>query len=137
MLDIKNITDSEIGKETRRTNKPYMFPTGVIKLTLESSITNDKGEVFQNEPKTLFYETSASKDIDAIFNQNATYPLMVNQLVERFKNGMWEAQIGGPLRISKEDVLHLFHKIRALCLQLTEEDIASLSKILKILGVNV
>ena len=136
MLDIKNMTDSEIGNETRQTNKPYMLPTGVIKLTLESSITNNKGEVFQNEPKTLFYETSASKDIDAIFNQNATYPLMVNQLVERFKEGMWETQTG-PLRVDNKDVLHLFRKIHALCSQLSDEDIKLLNRILKILGINV
>lgn len=136
MLDIKNMTDSEIGKETRRTNVPHTLPRGEIKLTLESFITNDKGEVYQNEPKTIFYRTASSKDIDAIFNQNATYPLMVNQLVERFKEGMWESKMGGPLRVDKKDVLHLFHKIIALCPQLLPSDIELLDKILKMLGIN-
>jgi len=145
MLDIKNMNDDEIINlikllkhelETRRTNKPYMFPTGVIRLTLESSITNDKGQVFQNEPKKIFYETANSKDIDAIFNQNSTYPIMVNQLVEKFKEGMWENQTG-PLRFSYEDkarLLSLTHRIETYCPQISPEDLELLNKIFKILG---
>lgn len=145
MLDIKNMDDNQIVNlikllkhelETRRTNKPYMFPTGVIRLTLESSITNDKGQVFQNEPKKIFYETMNSKDIDSIFNQNGFYPILVNQLVERFKDGIWEQQTG-PLRFSYEDkakLLSLTHKIKAYCPQINSKDLELLNKIYKILG---
>ena len=145
MIDIKNMSDDEIINliklskhelETRRTNKPYMFPTGVIKLTLELSITNDKGQVFQNEPKKIFYKTASSQDIDAIFNQNGFYPIMVNQLVEKFKEGMWENQTG-PLRFSYKDkarLLSLTHRIEAYCPQVSSEDLELLNKIFKILG---
>ncbi len=143
MLDIKNMTDDEIINliklskhelETRRTNKPYMFPTGVIKITLESSITNDKGQVFQNEPKKIFYETANSKDIDAIFNENSTYPILVNQLVERFKDSMWENQTG-PLKLTRDEIHQLQHIIfRAQHTLINENDSQLLEKLLTILG---
>ena len=145
MLDIKNMTDDELINlikllkhelETRRTNKPYMFPTGVIKLTLESSITNDKGQVFQNEPTKIFYETASSKDIDAIFNQNSTYPIMVNQLVEKFKEGMWENQTG-PLRLTRDETHRyrvLNERIKYFYPNLNKDDLELLDKVSKILG---
>lgn len=147
MLDIKNMNDNEITNlikllkhelETRRTNKPHMFPTGVIRLTLESSITNDKGQVFQNEPKKIFFETANSKDIDAIFNQDSYYPMLVNQLVDKFKEGMWENAIG-PLRISMEETYRIraiIERVKYYCPQFCEDDIKLLDKVSKILGGN-
>ena len=143
MLDIKNMTDDELINliklskhelETRRTNKPYMFPTGVIKLTLESSITNDKGQVFQNEPKTIFYETMNKNDIDAIFNERFQYILFVNQLVEHFKQEMWENQTG-PLKLTRDEIHQLQHIIlKAQHTLINENDSQLLEKLLTILG---
>jgi len=143
MLDIKNMTDEQIVNliklskhelETRRTNKPYMFPTGVIKLTLESSITNDKGQVFQNEPKTIFYETMNKNDIDAIFNERFQYILFVNQLVEHFKQEMWENQTG-PLKLTRDEIHQLQHIIfRVQHTLISENDSQLLEKLLTILG---
>ena len=143
MLDIKNMNDEQIVNlikllkhelETRRTNKPYMFPTGVIRLTLESSITNDKGQVFQNDPKKIFFETASSQEIDAIFNQDGIYPILVNQLVDRFKESMWEQQTG-PLKITREDINCLYHiKDYFKCRYPDDKYIELLDKILIILG---
>ena len=123
MLDIKNMNDNEIINlikllkhelETRAPKNKFLCPRGEIKLTLESSVTNDKGQLFQNEPKKILFGTAIPKEIDDIFNQNGLYPIMVNQLVENFKEDMWNNQ-KGPLRMTwegKDRFKYLVHEIQ-------------------------
>ena len=145
MLDIKNMTDNEITNliellkhelGTRVPKNKFLCPRGEIKLTLESSITNDKGQVFSNEPKKILFGTANPQEIDAIFNQNEFYPIMVNQLVENFKEGMWNNR-KGLSRFTYEDKAHLralIHRIQAYCPQISSEDLELLNKISEILG---
>lgn len=145
MLDIKNMNDNEIINliellkhelETRVPKSKFLCPYGEIKLTLESSITNEKGQRMKNEPKTIQFKTMNPNEIEDIIKQDEFYPILVNQLVEKFKEGMWENQ-SGPLRFTYEDKAHLqaiIYRIQAYCPQISPEDLELLNKISKMLG---
>lgn len=145
MIDIKNMSTKEIEalidllKQEIRSRNPLaesFLPLGKIKLTLESWILNEKNKVLQNEPKTILWNTSNSQDVDHIFNQDEFYIVLVNQLVDHFKHGMWENGTG-PLKLTYNDKARLRNlkcRIQAYCPQISDNDIELLDKIIKILG---
>lgn len=145
MIDIKNMSTKEIEalidllKQEIRSRNPLaesFLPFGKIKLTLESWVLNEKNKVLQNEPKTIIWNTSNSQDVDHILNQDEFYIVLVNQLVDHFKHGMWENGTG-PLKLTYKDKARLRNlkcRIQAYCPQISGEDIELLDKIIKILG---
>ena len=142
---LKNMNDNEIISliellkhelETRAPKSKFLCPRGEIKLILESSITNEKGQRMKNEPKTIQFQTMNPTEIEAILKEDSFYPMLVNQLVERFKEGMWENQ-AGPLSFTYKDKAHLralIHRIQAYCPQINNEDLELLNKISEMLG---